>query len=300
MTHVPQVHVPLADLNGADRSTFLARLGDVFEHAPWVAEAVYERRPFASLADLYEAMKAIVVAAAPERRLELIRAHPDLAGKAARRGDLTVDSKAEQTSAGLDRLSDAEYDAFQHLNAAYRAKFGFPFIICVRRHGRASILREFARRTALDPAAEIDSALTEIFRIVALRLDQRVSADDRLDVHGRLSTHVLDTFSGRPAAGVAITLREIVDESESRMLVRTVTNADGRTDQPLVHGQPLAIGTYELQFAIGDYYSALQAPVADPPFLDIVPIRFAIAIPEGHYHVPLLATPWSYATYRGS
>ena len=112
---------------------------------------------------------------------------------------------------------------------------------------------------------------------------------------GRLSTHVLDTVSGRPAPGVKIVLHEI-GASARGLLKETVTNADGRTDAPLIGGEPLRTGTYELTFHIGDYFQA-RGP---GPFLDVVPIRFAIAEPEGHYHVPLLATPWSYTTYRGS
>jgi hydroxyisourate hydrolase len=111
---------------------------------------------------------------------------------------------------------------------------------------------------------------------------------------------VLDTAHGRPAAGVGIELVRL--DGDDRTPLKTVaTNADGRTDAPLIGGEPLRIGTYELTFHIGAYFAAqTPAAVADPPFLDVVPIRFAIAEPEGHYHVPLLATPWSYTTYRGS
>jgi len=119
-------------------------------------------------------------------------------------------------------------------------------------------------------------------------------------VHGRLSTHVLDTHGGRPAAGVAIELCEIGGGGASRTLLRAVTNADGRTDKPLIGGMPIPIATYELRFAVGDYFARAGAPLSDPPFLGTVPVRFAVAEPEGHYHVPLLVTPWSYSTYRGS
>ena len=116
---------------------------------------------------------------------------------------------------------------------------------------------------------------------------------------GRLSTHVLDNVSGKPAAGVRIALYE-VGASARGLLTQAVTNADGRTDASLLSGAPLRIGTYELQFHVGDYFASRQSTLSDPPFLDIVPIRFSIAEPEGHYHVPLLVTPWSYSTYRGS
>jgi 2-oxo-4-hydroxy-4-carboxy-5-ureidoimidazoline decarboxylase len=175
-----------------------------------------------------------------------------------------------------------------------------PFIVCVRRHGKESILREFERRLGNDAAGERQAALVEIFRIAALRLDQRVTAPDRLKVHGHLSTHVLDTHGGHPAAGVAIELSEVFASGAIRPVKRALTNADGRTDQPLLSGMPVPIATYELRFAVGDYFARLGVPLADPPFLGIVPIRFAVAEPEGRYHVPLSVTPWAYGTYRGS
>ena len=166
----------------------------------------------------------------------LINGHPDLAGKAAREGKLTADSTAEQAAAGLDRLTEQEFATFHRLNDAYRSKFGMPFIVCVRRHGKESILRQFEKRLKNDAASEQKTALGEIFRIAALRLDQRVTAPDRLKVHGHLSTHVLDTHGGHPAAGVAIELCEVATSGATRLIKRAVTNADGRTDQPLLSG----------------------------------------------------------------
>jgi 2-oxo-4-hydroxy-4-carboxy-5-ureidoimidazoline decarboxylase len=292
--------VPLETLNSADRKSFMAAIGEVMELAPWVAEEAFAKRPFAGIAALYQAMADAVRNAPPERRQALINGHPDLAGKAAREGNLTADSAAEQAAAGLDRLSEQEFADFHRLNDAYRKKFAMPFIICVRRHGKQSILRAFARRLNNDAAAEQKTALDEIFRIAALRLDQRVKADDRLKVHGHLSTHVLDTHAGHPAQGVAVELCEIESSGAARVIKRSKTNADGRTDTPLFTGMPIPIATYELRFAVADYFAKARAPMADPPFLDIVPVRFAVAEPEGRYHVPLLVTPWSYSTYRGS
>jgi 2-oxo-4-hydroxy-4-carboxy-5-ureidoimidazoline decarboxylase len=293
-------HVTLDELNHIDARAFAVALGDVYEHSPWVAEAAAAARPFASLDALNAAMAAAVCEADTERQMALIRAHPDLAGKAARAGDLTADSRLEQASAGLDRLSEGEFLAFNRLNNAYRDKFAIPFIVCVRRHGKESILRQFEQRLVNDAAAERGAALTEICRIAALRLDQRVAAPDRLRVNGRLSTHVLDTHRGTPAEGVAIALYEVGAAGPPRLLVCGITNADGRTDRPLIAEQPIPIAQYELQFSVDDYYTARGTPAADPPFLGVVPVRFAVAEPEGHYHVPLLVTPWSYSTYRGS
>ncbi len=290
----------LDELNRMDRKEFTAALGDVFEHSPWIADQVQGARPFSGLAALYDAMTAAVRHAGAEQQMALIRAHPDLAGKAAREGSITADSKHEQSSAGLDRLSEAEYADFHKLNSAYRDKFGIPFIVCVRRHGKDSILRQFRRRLDNGEDAERKVALEEIFRIAGLRLDQRIAASDRLNVHGRLSTHVLDTHGGHPAANVAVDLFEMFASGGSRLIAQAVTNADGRTDKPLIAAQPVPIAEYELRFDVGTYFSRSGVPSADPPFLGVVPIRFSVAEPEAHYHVPLLATPWSYSTYRGS
>jgi 2-oxo-4-hydroxy-4-carboxy-5-ureidoimidazoline decarboxylase len=292
--------VTLDELNRMDRQAFVAALGDIFEHAPWVAEATHKAQPFPGLNALYEAMTAAVRGAGDARQMALINGHPDLAGKAAREGTMTTDSKHEQSSAGLDQLSEDEFAAFHRLNNAYRAKFGMPFIVCVRRHGKESILRQFELRLGNDGAAERDAALNEIFRIVALRLDQRVAAPDHLRVHGRLSTHVLDTHGGRPAPGVAIEFFELASLGEPRLVARTITNADGRTDRPLIAEQPIPIAQYELRFGIGEYFARQAVAATDPPFLGVVPIRFAVAEPEAHYHIPIIVTPWSYSTYRGS
>jgi len=115
----------------------------------------------------------------------------------------------------------------------------------------------------------------------------------------RLSTHVLDAVRGRPAADVAIELH-IVEAGGQRLVKQVRTNSDGRTDQPLLSAAELRVGTYVLTFHIGDYFARTGAATSTPPFLDVVPLRFTIADPGGDYHVPLLATPWSYSTYRGS
>jgi 5-hydroxyisourate hydrolase len=118
---------------------------------------------------------------------------------------------------------------------------------------------------------------------------------------GRLTTHILDTAQGKPAAGVAIELWRVSSSGERGDLLATaLTNADGRTDAPLLAGDALQAGSYELVFAIGDYFAGQPVALAEPPFLDRVPVRFGIADTDAHYHVPLLASPWAYSTYRGS
>jgi 2-oxo-4-hydroxy-4-carboxy-5-ureidoimidazoline decarboxylase len=291
---------PLADLNACSKAGFVAALANVFEYSPWIAEQAADARPFAGVAQLFEAMKAAVERAPPELRLALIKAHPDLADKTQRAAGLTAESNAEQNSVGLDRLSDAEYAAFERVNNAYRAKFGFPYIVCVRRHTKASILRDFERRLPNAATAEVATSIAEICRIAALRVDHLVASDDRLPVHGRLSTHVLDTHSGKPAAGIPVELVELSALGEHRVVTRTLTNHDGRTEQPLIGGRPVPIGNYELRFEVADYFASRNVPLSDPPFLDSIPLQFSVSDPEGHLHVPLLVTPWSYATYRGS
>jgi 2-oxo-4-hydroxy-4-carboxy-5-ureidoimidazoline decarboxylase len=292
--------IALSELNQLSQDAFTAALANVFEYSPWIAEQAAVERPFSGIRPLFEAMKAVVECAPADARLNLIRAHPDLVDKTGRAAGLTAESTAEQGGAGLDRLSDAEYDAFDRLNTAYRSKFGFPYIICIRRHTRDSVLRDFERRLVNDAESEARHATAEICRIAALRLDQLVSSDDRLDVHGRLSTHVLDTHSGKPAAGIALELVELSALGEPRIIARAITNHDGRTDQPLIGDRPVPIGRYELNFSVASYFAGREVPMSDPPFLDQITLRFAASEPEGHLHVPLLVSPWSYATYRGS
>ena len=116
---------------------------------------------------------------------------------------------------------------------------------------------------------------------------------------GKLTTHVLDTASGKPAAGMKIQL-SMLEGSDWKVLKEVRTNADGRTDAPLLEGVDLCKGRYRLMFDVSAYYAAIGMNLADPPFLERVPLRFGVADAEGHYHVPLLCSPWAYSTYRGS
>ncbi|WP_423871753.1 2-oxo-4-hydroxy-4-carboxy-5-ureidoimidazoline decarboxylase [Bradyrhizobium sp.] len=291
---------PLEELNASAQGDFVAALANIFEYSPWVAEQAFAARPFAGVNALFAAMKTAVERAPEGLRLALIKSHPDLADKTQRAAGLTAESSAEQNSVGLDRLSDAEYEAFERVNNAYRSKFGFPYIVCVRRHTKDSILSNFEQRLPNDVATETATSLAEICRIAALRLDQLVISSDRLPVYGRLSTHVLDNNSGKPAEGITVELIERSALGASRVIARAVTNSDGRTDQPLIGGRPVPIGRYELIFSVGSYFKERNVPLSDPPFLDDIALRFAVSDPEGHLHVPLLVTPWSYATYRGS
>jgi 2-oxo-4-hydroxy-4-carboxy-5-ureidoimidazoline decarboxylase len=150
------------------RDEFVARYGSIYEHSPWVAETVYdEGDPHGNLA---ERLAACVDKASRERKLELIRAHPDLAGKAAVAGDLSEASTEEQRSARLDQCTDEEYERFQALNRDYREKFGFPFVLAVRGRNREEILSAFSARLDNDPETEFETAIEEIHKIARLRL----------------------------------------------------------------------------------------------------------------------------------
>ena len=117
---------------------------------------------------------------------------------------------------------------------------------------------------------------------------------------GRLTTHMLDTANGRPAAGVRVRVFAVGDGDVRKLLVETATNADGRCDAPLLEGAALRAGRYEIVFGAGAYFAALVPALTQPSFVDDVVLRFGIADPAQHYHVPLLVSPWSYSTYRGS
>ena len=166
----------IAALNAADRATFVAAVGFAFEHSPWIAEAAWERRPFANRDELHAAMVRAVDQASEERKIALIAAHPDLAGRVAREGRLTAASRGEQAAAGLHRLTPDELARFDRANGAYRARFGFPFVICAREHDQASILAALERRSGNGRQDEIAAALGEIAKIARLRLEDAVSA----------------------------------------------------------------------------------------------------------------------------
>jgi OHCU decarboxylase len=158
-------------INALGRDAFVERFGQVFEDSPWVAAAAWERRPFGDAEELHAAMAAAVKDAPRDRQLELIRAHPDLAGRAAIAGELTEHSREEQSSAGLDRLTPEEHEALTRANAAYRERFGFPFVICVREHTKESILAAAQERLHHEAEREIAVALDEIACIARLRLE---------------------------------------------------------------------------------------------------------------------------------
>lgn len=183
--------ISLPALNAMAPDAFAHALDGIFEHSPWIAERAAVRRPFAAVLDLHAAMCEVVSAATSDEQLSLLRAHPELAGRASVRAELTPASAREQRGAGLDACTPEEFARLQELNAAYNARFGFPFILAVRGHDRASIIAAVADRLRSDAAAERRVALREIERIALYRLTERVGAPlgaEILAMHERLAT----------------------------------------------------------------------------------------------------------------
>ncbi len=163
--------VKLEELNALPPAEFTRIVGPVFEHSPWIAERTAARRPFVSLEALLAALRATVEAATADEQLSLIRAHPDLVGRAV----LTSESQSEQQSAGLGELSAEEVAFFDRSNRAYAERFGFPFVICARLNKKEAILRAFPRRLENSREQEIQTALGEIYQIAELRLRDLVA-----------------------------------------------------------------------------------------------------------------------------
>ena len=168
-------HVTLDAINKGSTEHFIEVLGEVFESSPWLVERAASSRPFSSRDDLIARLIDVMRTASPDEKLALIRAHPDLAGTAARAGNLTAHSAREQSSVGLDRLTDDEHATLRDLNAAYRSRFGFPFIIAVRDQTKQSILEAFRNRLNNGHDVEVAEATRNIARIVSLRIIDRVA-----------------------------------------------------------------------------------------------------------------------------
>ena len=171
---MPDLPMTLDKVNELSPDEFVAAFGDVAEHSSWVAEAAAGTRPFASRRAMSEAFVDVVLSAGEPDRLALIRAHPDLAGRAAVAGELAEDSRREQSAAGLDRLTAEEFGRFTTLNAAYQEKFRFPFIFAVKGADKHDILHAFEERLDNDHEAEFANAIRQVAQIIVFRIDDRV------------------------------------------------------------------------------------------------------------------------------
>jgi len=166
----------LHHVNALGQAAFTELLGGIYEHSPWVAVRSWPQRPFESLARLQSVMAQVLDNATADERMAVIRAHPELSGKAAVRRDLTAESRNEQTGAGLDQCSPEEFAQLQEGNRAYAEKFGFPFIIAVKGLGRQDIIAALQRRCCRSRDEEIAEALAQIHRIAAFRLGEKIGS----------------------------------------------------------------------------------------------------------------------------
>lgn len=173
---MPELHTA-ASLSRLDRDAFVAAVGSVFEHSPWVMERAWEKRPFADRAAFLAALREVLREADLENLLGLINAHPELADKAAALGGLTAESAREQAGAGLDACSPEELVEIRRLNQSYREKFGWPFIVAVKGLTRRNIINEMSRRLACSSEEEFAEALAQIMRIANFRLDELMTGD---------------------------------------------------------------------------------------------------------------------------
>ncbi|MBU68239.1 MAG: OHCU decarboxylase [Cupriavidus sp.] len=171
-----QTTYTITQLNAMPEPEFVKVLGGIYEHSPWFAQAAAQQRPFSDTAELAAALRRAVDDAGREAQLKLVRAHPELAGKAAVRGELTAESTREQAGAGLDQCTPEEFQRLQNLNASYNQKFGFPFILAVRGYDRHGIIDAFARRLDNAPDVELQTCINQIHRIAQFRLNDLVSA----------------------------------------------------------------------------------------------------------------------------
>lgn len=286
--------IEMSEVNRMPNVAFCDYFSGVFEKTPWIPAAVVMLRPFPSKQALLQAMADALARAEPAQKVALLQAHPVLGGQAAKRGEVTMHSKAEQAGLGLDRMQGEEDEAFAALNQAYLDRFGYPFIIAVRgQRDRRAILNALRQRFDSPPEAERDRALAEVVKIAGFRLDGLIAEDETVGSPLSLSLHVLDTASGTAGVGLAFTFALIEADEARTPLAAAVTNEGGRWsfDQPAA----LRPALYELIFQAGAY----QATLGRDSFYDRIALRFTMKAAGGHYHIPLILSPFGYSTYRG-
>jgi 2-oxo-4-hydroxy-4-carboxy-5-ureidoimidazoline decarboxylase len=304
---------------------FVSHIGGIYEKSPWIVEEFYNstlsstsleqsvvhanRGRITNVKILFDEIRQRVANGGLERQMELLRHHPDLCLKfdMSDAVDITEESRIEQGRSGLSTLTPDELAKFRDLNGRYRTKFQFPFILAVRNASKHTVLSALDGRVNSSIEDEISCALHQVDKIAWMRLLTLVDHPEGSDGHGGfLTCHVLDTANGIPASGMRIDLYtyddDCTDGERVPKMKSFVTNADGRlTGGPALSGSDFRIGRYEWMFHVGDYFAKYSSSrISGTPFLDVVPLRFGLDDPTEHYHVPLLVSPWSYSTYRGS
>ena len=312
---------------------FLAHLGGIYEKSPTFVEQFYTENLCPTTNDastiqatkaritnikiLFDEMKQYVRRSPSEVQLELLRSHPDLCLKleqidATQRDEdeatITEESRQEQGRAGLATLTPDERQNFTKWNEDYKSKFNIPFILAVRNASKYTVLSALEGRLSnvnSSPQEEIAHALFQVDKIAYMRLLEKVTYSLNQEGHGGfLTCHVLDTANGVPAAGMRIELYKYdnTDTDMKQMVKSFVTNSDGRLPSgPALKGAEFTVGQYQWIFYVGDYFARFSSSrICGTPFLDVVRLDFGLDDPTDHYHVPLLCSPWSYSTYRGS
>ena len=279
--------IALDQLNALPAAEFTTALAGIFEHSPWVAECAAARRPFASRLDLHTAMCAVVDQANPAEQLALIRAHPELAGRAAVRKELTAESTREQSGAGLDACTHEEFARLQELNKAYNDKFRFPFILAVRGHDRASILAAFVQRVNNDIDHERELALEQIGRIAFFRLVATVSTPPGAEImamHERLAAFSDDTDALtctylRPAhRATAALIRDYMLAAGLEVEIDVVANVVGRWRSGVANAKTLITGSH--------YDTVINGGKYDGRLGILLPIAIAQQLKESGARLP--------------
>lgn len=308
---------------------FLTYLGGIYEKSPAFVHQFYDENlcPVANDAltiqaaqsritnvkILFDEIREYVKRSPPDNQLELLRSHPDLCLKLDEIDQagtqITEESRKEQGRAGLSTLTPEERQNFTKWNEAYRAKFDIPFILAVRNASKHTVLSALQGRLFnpnTSQQEEIAHALFQVDKIAFMRLLEKVTYKQGTENSGHggfLTCHVLDTANGVPAAGMRIELYKYNDAGDEKKLIKTfITNSDGRlTGGAALCGCEFVVGQYQWIFYVGDYFAGFASSrISGTPFLDVVPLNFGLDDPTDHYHVPLLCSPWSYSTYRGS
>ena len=281
----------LDDVNRMSVEAFVAAFGDVIEFTPAAAKSAYDKRPFATVTALHEALFDGLRLLPPAGHHAFFKRLSDIGENAV---PFTAASTSEQAKAGVSSLGTADLARLHELNKAYRARFDMSYTICVRRNTVQQIFDEFERRLKGDKQdVELANAIREEHLITRLRIGEQVSGPGAPKIYGDLTAHVLNAMVGKPAGGVSVALYEVFGE-QVRKVSESLTNADGRAD--LLKGQPVPIGRYEMRFGLGDYFRKNTTPAVEP-FFDVVPVRLFLDKPEESWHVPMIATPFNYSTH---
>jgi len=321
--------IPLDDLLSLPTAAeFLSHLGGIYEKSPTFVEQFYlenlcpttndastiqaTQARITNIKILFDEIKQYVKRSPSEVQLELLRSHPDLCLKLEQiESTITEESRQEQGRAGLATLTPDERQNFTKWNEAYRSKFNIPFILAVRNASKFTVLSALEGRLSNVNSTvheEIAHALFQVDKIAFMRLLEKVTYPQSEEGHGGfLTCHVLDTANGIPASGMRIELYKYDDttddSNDTKQLIKSfVTNSDGRLPSgPALKGKEFTVGQYQWIFYVGDYFARYSSSrICGTPFLDVVRLDFGLDDPTDHYHVPLLCSPWSYSTYRGS